>query len=75
MLNAIELARAEAERHVDSDPTYAELMLTWVELGEATLHGDSPDRVDLIGRIRSLGRVVEREAEARWAAWFAGQQR
>lgn len=76
-------AQAEVDRTITSDPTYAELMATYVDLGEVLEAGkhltrDSPaDEVTefedecrgLVSRLIELGRTLEFESDQRWARW------
>ena len=73
MQRAIEDARREAAHA--SDVSYAELMHTYVELGEAVMGGRLNECDDLVSRLIRVGKIVERDAEQRWVAWVARQQR
>lgn len=80
---SIDAARAEVDRYIDTDPVYAELMATYVELGEtleANYHitPDSPAEEiaeyeaecrSLVGRLIELGRVLDYQGDQRWARW------
>lgn len=64
-------AAAEAARYAETDPVYAELMRTYVVLGEALSAGDESLCADMVDRAVGLGRVMERESEQAWATWRA----
>lgn len=69
-------ARREAEKFAETDSTYSELMLTYVELGELLDSGRAdPDYVaecrDLVETLVALDRVFRLEFEERWAIWCA----
>ena len=71
---AIEMARTEATRYALSDPTYSELMATYVELGELLDSGRSDATYeqqvhDLMGKLIDLGKAQTLEMEEAWALW------
>lgn len=70
MHHAIESALFHARGYDDRDPTYAELMRTYVDWGRAAQAGDVDACADLAARSEALSRIVERESEQAWAAWW-----
>ncbi len=69
----IEVAREHAVLYLDTDPTYAELMATYVELGERLWDGPTDaefelDCRDLVARVVGLGRRLTTEYEQAIAA-------
>lgn len=66
---SIEEARTEATRCASSDPTYAEIMLTYVELGEQIAAVDENECRALMTRLLQLERPLEFEQQQRWARW------
>lgn len=76
MHQAIQDARDEALAHAEADPTYAELMSVYAQLGEALLAGAGPVECgEWASRLVVLGRLCDVESDARWAAWYARQGR
>lgn len=68
-------ARRQAELWAEADPAYAELMATYVDIGELLDAGDSGERAgelrDLWRRGNAVHRRYESALEERWALWCA----
>jgi hypothetical protein len=69
-------ARREAGRYAETDPSYAEIMLVYVELGELLESGRTDPEFeaecrDLVEKSIALDKVLEAEFAERWAVWCA----
>lgn len=75
----IAAAAREAEQFAETDPTYAELMGTYAELGrrlrDARTAADVEDITDLVGRTIALGRRADAEFCQRLAVGAARNTR
>jgi hypothetical protein len=74
----IEDASAAAAKHASSDPTYAELMGTYAELGDLLASGEhepwfEDDCRVLVDRLLALGKRWDAEMTQEVAAWSARQ--
>jgi hypothetical protein len=61
---------------LDSDPTFAELMATYAELGDLLASGRADEGfesecVALVEQITVLGRSVAKEADKAWVVWLS----
>jgi hypothetical protein len=77
--NWMELARAEMEKYADTDPLYAEIMASCLQLGETLLPCHAEDDLhgeckDLERRIFALTDRALAEDAQQWALWQSRQE-
>jgi hypothetical protein len=77
MAEVCQLARQESAAHLMTDPVYAELMATYVTLGELLDAEPGPETVEdcrsLVDRAVALGRRADTEYDQWMAAGLARQ--